>query len=247
MTLSTRVSIQWPPELAEEKSSTMVFTSPKDLFVDVRILTDHYPYKKRAVDLPFTDVFQWVIVGTEECIPNSNKIAFHHEVDSMAIAELLQSGKSVSECIGGPDVGNFFSIPDSEDRKETGEMVNPDTGKVQDYIEIWRSLDPDFHTPTKLARETSATVHLASVYDVNTERYQGRIIRLGNWLQGVLYDKHSSAQPLHVVRAHRDSVGSNWHYLIEYGNTGLFPVDGEATETEVEWQCVEANRTKALL
>lgn len=242
MTLSTRVSIQWPPELAEEKTSTMVFTSPKNLFVDVRILSNHYPYKTQAKDLHFTEVFQWVIVGTEESIPESNKIAFHHEIDSMAISQLLKTGKPMEDCLGEPDVGNFSSIPSSEDRKETGEMVNPATGKMQDYIEIWRSLDSEVHTPELLGREASTTVHLVTVYDVKTEKYHGRMIRLGNWAQGVVYDKQNLDHPLHVVRAFRSST--SWSYLIEYGDSGLFPLNNNEeptiiTETGLEWSCVE--------
>ena len=38
MVLSTRVSIQWPPKEAEEKTSTLALTTPANNYVDIRIL-----------------------------------------------------------------------------------------------------------------------------------------------------------------------------------------------------------------
>lgn len=231
MTLSTRISIQWPPELAAEESHTLVITSPQDHFVDIRVLKDKYNTKN--YEGSFNDNFQWCITGKEVPIPNTNKIKFVHELDSAVIIG--------GENPGDPDVGEFSNIEGSEDRKEVGSMKNPKTNTIELYIEIWRSLCPLNSTPEVEVREQGLDVPVI-VLEVKTDLLRGKYIRYGNWLQGIVFDN----KELHVVRAH---YSSSWNILIEYGNIYLFPIDNEIDDVDqtvdvgsLTWNCIEFHR-----
>ncbi|KAK6459729.1 uncharacterized protein RJT20DRAFT_132847 [Scheffersomyces xylosifermentans] len=249
MVISTRVSLQWPPEAPEELSHTMAFTSPGNNYVDVRIFKDKYPYKQtKGARIPhFEDVFQWCLAGEEQPIPNSGKIRFVNHIDTLAISKSLRTGKPLEL---GEDVGDFSIIEGSEDRKETGVMVNPDTNKVQNYVEIWRSLDPIGHTPTSEVREPKNEIEHIEVYaleTVNSDKYLGKVLRLGNWVQGILYDKSNEDVPIHVIRAFYNLQEKTWESLIEYGNVEWFPFPfqgklGDVVDIEgsdIQWKCIE--------
>lgn len=222
MVLSTRVTIQWLPDEAEELSSTMVLSSPGDLFTDVRVLKDHYPYLKKAgPPEPVEDVFQFVSIGWEEEIKGTNKMRFYTSVNSQAIVKSIKTGKPLDECKAAPDIGEFWPIEGSEDRKETGAMENPATGKVTEYIEIWRSLNPEETTPTNEVREGHWPLGekkvRVRVFDTLTDGYIGRIVRLGNWVQGVLYKSGEGQFPLSVLRSFYNEKSQQWEKLIDYG------------------------------
>ncbi|CAN3479323.1 hypothetical protein DICA0_E15478 [Diutina catenulata] len=229
MTLSTRVSIQWPPEVASESTSTMVFTSPDNHFVDVRVHRNHYPLTA-LLDDPYTEVFEWVITGVEK--PQGDSIAFEHEIDSQAIA----NGTDPSA-----DIGHFEAIPDSNDRQETGSMMNPATGKVQDYVEIWRSLDPTRHQPDHevVATSTSPSYRVQVMKITERDgRYQGTVIQLGDWVQGVVYDRSDEKHPLHVLRMHKRQR------LVVFGRADWFPLGEYSLHQQVKvfdllWTCIE--------
>lgn len=244
MVLSTRISLQWLPEQPEELSHTMVFTSPKDHFVDVRILKSRYPYLQDGkVPEPFEDVFQWVITGVEESIEGTNKISFNHEINLVEVMESAHTGKPIEECRGAPDIGAFWDIEGSEDRKETGVMMHPDTHKVTEYVEIWRSLDPLKHTPDTEVRESESEVK-SVVLEPVLSLFLGKIVRLGNWVLGILYEKSEKTYPLSVFRSYFNEEKNAWIPLIVYG-LHSFPESfewqrGETTTAgPIEWKCIE--------
>lgn len=250
MVLSTRVSLQWIPEEPEEFSDTQVYTSPADHFVDVRIYRSQYPHIQVGADIkPFDEVFQWVIVGDEEPIEGTNKIKFNHTVNLQEILESLRTGKSLEDCVGNPDVGAFWPVEGSEDRKETGAMKNPATGTVTEYIEIWRSLNPDASTPSQQVREgenaegqkESAGVLVSAVYDLHQDGFIGRIIRLGNWVQGVVFELDEKAHPLSVMRSFYNKAEGRWEDLIVYGKHQFPEIYKKADEAlEGNWTRIES-------
>lgn len=249
MVLSTRVIIQWLPDEAEELTSTMVFSTPGEIFTDVRVFKSHYPYlKKPGEPEPLEEVFQFVTIGWEEEIKNTNQMRFHTVVNLQEILKAIKTKKPLDECRAAPDIGAFWPVEGSDDRKETGAMENPATGKVTEYVEIWRSLNPEEATPTKEVREgqwpSGERDVRVRVYDTITKGYTGRIVRLGNWVQGVLFDASETQHPLSVFRAFYDEKSEKWTTLIDYGY-GVFPSmfkDWDATQAEengVEWKRVE--------
>lgn len=243
MTLSTRVSIQWPPDLAEEATKTMVFTTPENHFVDIRIFKQYY--QQPSANLPFDSVFEWCLSGVEEPIEGTSKIQFHQEINSIAMVKAIKYNKPLE--FGLPDIGEFSSIENSQDRREVGQMENPATGTVQDYIEIWRSLDPVKNSPIAEAPEVEQDGYTLFTLIVDNDDYQGKLIRLGNWVQGLLFDKTSLTQPIHVIQSYQD--GNQWTNTISYGSIELFPIvfDGAINDTipttnsKVVWKCIEVS------
>lgn len=247
MTLSTRVSLQWLPDLAFEETSTLVIASPQGHYVDIRIYKDKLLDKPISNDEYFNDIFQWCLAGKEVPIKNTSKIIFKSVIDSQAISRSILLNKPLIDCIGDDDVGDFSTIENSDDRIETGEMTNPETGKKQDYIEIWRSLDPEEHTPILEVKEPknpkSSKVH---VLEVSTSDFEGKVVRLGNWMQGIIYDKFNKKNPINVIRSFYNNDASEWDHLIEYGDISLFPVEfiGEVGDISyigdrIVWKCIE--------
>lgn len=242
MTLSTRVSIQWPPELADEATKTLVLTTPENHFVDIRTFKEYY-CPKSGNGLPFDKVFEWCLSGIEEEIKGTSKIQFNQEINSIAIAKSLKNNEPLK--FGLPDIGDFSSIEGSDDRKEIGSMENPNTGKVQDYIEIWRSLDPIENSPETEVIEKGSKFEVFTLV-IDNEKHTGKLIRLGNWVQGLLYDKTKTSldeQVLHVVQSYlKDGERTD---LVSYGSTQLFPVDfsgsvgDSATALGLLWRCIE--------
>lgn len=248
MVLSTRVSIQWLPDEAEELTSTMVFSTPQDLFTDVRVFKHCYPYSAKDVTVEEIDkVFQFVSIGKEEEIKGTNQLRFETSVNLAEIVKSIKTGRPLDECRAAPDIGSFFEIEGSEDRKETGAMENPATGVVTDYVEVWRSLNPEESTPAQEVREghwSSAQKEVrVRVFDTDSEGFSGRIIRLGNWVQGVLFDGSESQYPLSVMRRFFNETSKEWESLIEYGKQEFPQVykdwDADGADNGIRWKRVE--------
>jgi hypothetical protein len=238
--LSTRVSIQWPPEPVGEDTKTVVITTPDNHFVDLRVYLEHYPYRIQTSE-EFENVFQWCSCGVERPIANSNKIEFCQEINSIAIWKSIRANEPLLP--PEPDIGEFSSIPNSEDRKEVGTMTNPATGKQQLYVEIWRSLDPDKHTHEyEVPQLSRPIVNEIFTLVVSSVGYSGKLVRVGNWAQGIIYNKSNKETPLHVIQSHYDG---SWNTLLAYGATELFPVafNGIINDTvrinHLEWKCIE--------
>ncbi|EGV64849.1 hypothetical protein CANTEDRAFT_113613, partial [Yamadazyma tenuis ATCC 10573] len=229
----------------------MVIYSKGEHFVDIRVFKDHYPVieeNPRSLK-QFTDTFEWTMTGDEipmeAAIPDTYVLSFTHEIDSLAVVKSIEENIPVEQCLSEPDVGTFWKLPDSEDRKETGNMTNPATGKKGDYVEIWRSLSALNATPSEDVRETphdianDKNLHVLRVLD--NEQFEGQFIRSGAWCQGLLYDKLNKIVPLNVVRGYFD--GEKWQWLIKYGSFN-FPVlfSGSIGDTidinGVVWSCI---------
>lgn len=240
MSLSTRVSLQWPPNEPEELSNTLVMNSKSGRFVDIRIFRQYYPLSEKDATKPIDELFQWCMCGIEEPL-GGGTINFKKDLDHVAVSEALAAGTPPDQIdiLGAPDIGHFSSIEGSENRKETGSMISPETGKEEEYIEIWKSLDPIAHNPTEDVREKEAYLCKATVLKVSNPTYEGKLMKLGNWLQGLLYTKLTCK--FSVIRSHYDG---KWNDLIKYGDKS-FPTElpskvGDTIEYDgVKWECLE--------
>ncbi|KAJ7248899.1 hypothetical protein B0H12DRAFT_713991 [Mycena haematopus] len=116
--ISFRESIRWLPEEPSEPTQTIVLTSLKSgAFLDVR-------FNKETGDL------DWAFAGYRfSSTPNSTK--FTHHIDSRTLNPLHVV-----------DVGANTPLPVGR-TLEAGEMVNPATGIMTPYEEIWRDEDYD--------------------------------------------------------------------------------------------------------
>lgn len=223
---STRLLLQWPPGPSYENTDTLVLVSNNDHFVDIRILKTKSLTKDSPID--------WILTGKEYSIPNTNKIEFQHEINT-----------NVPGCFGGDyDSGEFRDL--GQDREEIGEMMNPETKKVQPYREVWRSIDPLKSTPDEYVREgpEGSKGVPCVVLKVKTEGYFGSVVRLGNFLQGAILNKSNGK-----YSAKRYYLGpeKKWSPVLDYGDDiDTIPVDIKVGEKSIklgniEWELVESN------
>ncbi|WPK26760.1 hypothetical protein PUMCH_004121 [Australozyma saopauloensis] len=245
MVLSTRVSIQWGSDGPAESTHTLVSTSAADHFVDVRILTDRYPHIQTTEEPEsFESIFDWAIVGEEKPIENTSKILFDHLINLQDIFKSLKLGKPFKS---EPDIGDFSAIEGSEDRKETGEMVNPATNQLTPYVEIWRSLNPSRTTPTQEVREdrdeegneVNDENVINATYEFEHDSMYGRCIILGKWIQGVIHDRSDKTHPLSIYRAFHDDKEDKWVPLIRYGKQFASDFSPEILTIDSRWSRIE--------
>lgn len=205
MSLSSRYSIHWPESQASESepTTTLVVSSPKGLYVDIRPLKDG-------------SGFDWFFAGYEIPITPA-KFEFNHEFyDSEYINHYFNHNFSSKGFKFGSDVGNFQNSKDPIEsakgiRVETGEMINSKTGKVEPYIEKWITCDsnkiPDLTyvgdgKDNSFSRCLVLDTKFGSILDNENvdDAVVGRFIVLGKWVQALIWNKaiHSSIE---------DSVG----------------------------------------
>ncbi|TGZ78977.1 hypothetical protein EX30DRAFT_126792 [Ascodesmis nigricans] len=111
--ISHRLSIAWPPAAASEPTSTLVLTTPKRRFIDLR------------ASLPLTSKsLYWGIAGTSSYDPATRTGTWTHWIDSRTDEPASDSG--VMETLQNGDV------------LETGTMLDFDDGRVKRYEEVWR-------------------------------------------------------------------------------------------------------------
>ena len=118
--ISTRAFIQWLPDPQAEPTSTQVLTSSQRRFVDIRVLAD-----KSANP----DHVEWAFAGrsTSNVVNGKTLSQWHHWIDSKTTKpeEVVDKGEMLPE-------------DDSGLALEKGEMVNPATGRLTEYVEGWR-------------------------------------------------------------------------------------------------------------
>ncbi|OBA25867.1 hypothetical protein HANVADRAFT_53596 [Hanseniaspora valbyensis NRRL Y-1626] len=209
---SRRVFIKWEhEEKFNEPTSTWVLTAPNGDFVDTRInLKDESK--------------SWFITGSEKAIKikkgYESSIEFVHVLDNFTKWDLPP----------GKDVGNFkqitsddwdvslkklFNYDDAKTfnlahyRLEEGCMENADCNNViQDYKEIWDSLDPINSTPDSLISlvKNSKEKFKCQVYKILEEtngRELGRFIQVGKFGAGVAVNSKKEYQ---VIRIYENNV-----------------------------------------
>ncbi|GME73535.1 unnamed protein product [[Candida] boidinii] len=267
--ISTRESIQWLPDEAGERSITVVLSSPGSRFVDLRPVIPSIVTPEES-EFPF----EWAFAGYERVLKGDYSIMeFTHDFfDSSYIYKYqlfnknLLSEKPLLEDISA-DIGYFETIGIGR-RRETGKMANSANGdKITDYVEIWQSLNPIKFTPTEKAilhedTEEGTTEYGCYVYDIvgddNKELYEGRVIRVGNWIQGLVWDKSdkTSKVPISAIRLWFDKSKGNWVDVHSFGNLKSFEnfpifndfkivnVNSEFTTSDgnITWTCVEVEQ-----
>ncbi|TFK37664.1 hypothetical protein BDQ12DRAFT_151671, partial [Crucibulum laeve] len=112
--VSFRRSIRWLPDDANEPTQTVVLIGSRTgVYLDVRFVKDPLKHK-----------LDWAFAGYR--VSNGpNKVIFKHVIDSHT--------PNASEVF---DQGTNTHLPDGA-TLEIGEMINPETGKMTPYEEIW--------------------------------------------------------------------------------------------------------------
>lgn len=177
MSAFARVSVQWSSEEASEKQRALFLLSNGNHYVDLRIPSD-----PDADD----DVENVIMTGKAKPIPNTNKVKYQQEINS------------VSPWIPGSLAASFNSVPNNDFVYEKiGEMQNPDTHKIQPYREIWRDIDPlksdayDFIGKDPQNNNHGAKIPCFVLKVVKRDNVEGTVIRVGNLIQGALFNTRS--------------------------------------------------------
>lgn len=180
--ISIRKHIRWGAEPPSEPTSTLVLTSPaRRFFVDIRVLTSASPSLGLDIDPDHErfgtlepDRLDWAFAG----ISSSTKVSrpdgsdtthcvFNHWVDSRTTEPQLVR-----------DEGDLIPCPGAL-ALEVGSMVNPATGRMTAYEELW--LDKE---PAPLGAQNPSCVVFQLLDEPAAKR--GQFIILGRYAQGVL-------------------------------------------------------------
>ncbi|KZT70469.1 hypothetical protein DAEQUDRAFT_810643 [Daedalea quercina L-15889] len=176
--ISKRVWIRWGDGEPFENTSTLVLTAPSQTFIDIRVLKLPLP---RASDLNHVDSaidisrLDWAFAGvaaTEYRDGICHKTWTHHVDSRYAYGDKPPL-----------DEGDMFPEPDGVLCREKGRMVNPDTGRISHYEEMWESVEAQ-----ATSTESCKYCLVASVGGPVAEahRARGMLIRVGHFVQCLL-------------------------------------------------------------
>ncbi|KAJ6440618.1 sodium/nucleoside cotransporter [Purpureocillium lavendulum] len=186
--ISIRKSIRWLPDEAGEPTSTVVLTSPARRFVDLRILK---PDAGAAPDgngpdarLPLSRL-DWAIAGTSSSSTTMRDDGAGGQVEVTHGRWTHWVDSTTRDAGGVVDEGDMVAREDGT-VLETGRMVNPATGLVTPYEEVWEDEEPVAPPLTTTPRGRGAAALLCVVLEVDEggDDRQGRVVRLGGWCQG---------------------------------------------------------------
>ncbi|KAI0395324.1 hypothetical protein F5Y17DRAFT_203729 [Xylariaceae sp. FL0594] len=192
MSISLRESIQWLPDDASpsEPTSTIVLTSPGCRFVDIRVLKQqHQPSHTHTPSA----ALDWAFAGfsTSTPLPGGGRHStWRHVIDSRHPfpVDVVDKGDIYPLPFPSPHP----PLPQTDDdgngsverTLEKGRMLNPATGKVTAYEEVW--LDYDTSTSISIPKPQTHT-HRIIVLELGTPPHaRGMLICLGGYCQSVL-------------------------------------------------------------
>ena len=179
--ISRRISLRFLPDDAQEPTSTLVLNAggASSLYTDFRPL------------LADPAACEWAFAGEKEYFADG-RCAWTHEVDSRAAVEGAPPA---------PDVGHCQRLPNG-DELETGEMINPTTGKLCAYEEVWRDEDVMPGTRAVALRLSGGAAA------------RGIFVQVGDWAQA-------------IVQQGREVSARRWHFVDSWRRVASF---GEASE-----------------
>lgn len=200
------------PQPAKELTSTLVLNAGgvSNLYTDFRPLLDDH------------SVCEWAFAGCKEYFADG-KCTWSHEVDSRVVEEGVSPA---------PDVGHCRRLPNG-DELETGEMVNPDTGDLCAYEEVWRDEDV----------APGANVVALKLKDGSSVR--GIFVQVGDLAQAIVqHPRGVSARRWHFL--------DSWRTVASFGEDsdriplldGSADTDSAALESPA-WETVESYSWKA--
>ncbi|KAF3903548.1 hypothetical protein AA313_de0201969 [Arthrobotrys entomopaga] len=233
MSISTRISIAWGPSFTHSEPTDTLVLSGKTHFVDQRLL-------KPDNNTPTPPTVSWAFAGTNTSQPilntlNHRKSVWTHLVSSVPFAK----GERPK------DEGILRPHPDHPDDPEvwleTGSMVNPETGVVTEYEEVWRDREP---------RGGSEVVFWEYGDDETGPESRGFLAVIGEYALGV----GRVDGVFWTWRAVREGEAGEWRVVFEDGSREgfsllKFPFEkatpGTPTKVEDEnkvtvWTCREA-------
>ncbi|KAL8922152.1 MAG: hypothetical protein Q9208_005347 [Pyrenodesmia sp. 3 TL-2023] len=171
--VSKRLFYRKVPNEPEEPTTTIVLTSPRSFYVDVRALENPGIYggggDGAEAELRHSSALQWAFAGTSESSLDNQGRRFstwHHWIDSNSEDPALDKGEMITQADGTV--------------LEKGTTVDPSTGKEESYEELWEELPTE-----KLTSGNNARVCTVLRTEDQEKMGRGMIIRLGDYCQGI--------------------------------------------------------------
>lgn len=179
-----------PPSVARRISMRFLHNEPTEhtstLVLNAGGATNLYTDFRPFLDDPAN--CEWAFAGQKVYL-SDGRCAFSHLVDSRVPA----GGEPA------PDIGRWHVLANG-DELETGEMLNPASGRVEPYEEVWR--EEDVVPGTKVVA--------LKLMDGDTVR--GIFVQVGDWAQGVVQTEHGvSARRRHYVDSWRTTAAHGPH------------------------------------
>ncbi|KAM3074987.1 holocytochrome c synthase [Clarireedia jacksonii] len=130
----------------------------------------------------------------------------------------------------------MYPIAGTNQVLEKGAMVNPESGKIEDYEELWEDLDIQ-----KVGNEKSWVSWVLRTRSKGEEK--GMVIRIGKWIQGVL----RSGDEFSVGQWKWES-GKGWQRVLSigsgldlseelFGEQDISVGDTFKSDKGLEWEC----------
>jgi hypothetical protein len=198
MSISTRISISWPPTISPtETTDTLVLSFPNDYFIDLRPLKSY-------------ESLDWGMAGyqiSSQTPKGTKSTSLIYSIDTVQFIHLVDS-RNPLDPKSVKDEGLFKKL-DNGDELETGTMMNHNTGRLMNYEEIWQRL------PSTIAADK--VVLLESCGDKD-KTFLGRI---GKWFQGI----GTTDGKVNAVRA--ELVNETWKTVLCVGQAERVPCISE--------------------
>lgn len=207
-----------------EQTSTLVLSSRRSYFVDIRVLLSVREVKSNGPFIPHHETtfgplplnrLDWAFAGQSDRVPydalqattQSNapfaRGKWHHWADSRYLSPETDV-QDEGDLLQGQEDDLGLEI-------ERGSMINPDTGRLEDYEEAWQDLEVE--------KSENISVLRANQYAEDPDEKilpsqpRGMIIRVGTFCQGVLRIGHSVS----VERCRLDAEAGAWNDLLHIG------------------------------
>ncbi|KAL2143761.1 hypothetical protein VTI28DRAFT_10058 [Corynascus sepedonium] len=241
--ISVREYIRWVPEEPSEPTSTIVLTTPKRLFVDLRVLkptVQKHGDDAGDVTLPLSRL-DWAIAGTSSSALVPSRGDPGQQIRHGKWAHWINS--RTPDCDEIVDEGDMVDVPsDPSLTLETGRMLNPATGVETDYEEMWRSEPIDKVFEGGL---TCLALRMENNNDAGKVR-RGLLVRLGQYCQAFARDGDS----ITIERLKWDAEQQRWVTQIRIGDQPLptevatyfaheTTLDDEVKVGDTVWKVVE--------
>lgn len=179
--ISIRDYIYWKGSYATEPTSTLVLTSPGSKYLDIRILK---PPTASDPALPNEggpmSRLEWAFAGTtrSSTVPAPGYSPQPTHI-THSIWEHWVSSRVAWGATPAADEGDMY--PQADGRTlELGTMVNPATGVLTPYEEMWRDVAAVATGADKVKYCVVITM------DDPVHRARGMVVRIGQWCQGLL-------------------------------------------------------------
>jgi hypothetical protein len=158
---------------------------------------------------------EWAFAGVKTILPDG-RTCWTHDVDSRR-AHTVPGGEEEA-----PDVGACETLPNG-DEIERGEMVNPATGRIERYEELWRAD----------SLPAGSRVRVLVRRDLAAARVRGVFIRVASWAQLVTEDDAGR------VGARRWRLPEDGQWLLESTYGPVLDAPSPAADGHDGWDIVE--------